>query len=101
VIEFPAVLLDTSNGEVKEEFHAFVLPTEQPRLSEFCTSLTGITQRQVESGAPLATTLLLFDQWMKSISAKYKMVVNDVIAGFESATFVTWYVRSSKRQSVF
>lgn len=43
-VEFPAVLLNTSTGEVESEFHAYVQPQEHPILSEFCTELTGITQ---------------------------------------------------------
>ncbi|XP_072337750.1 ERI1 exoribonuclease 2-like [Scyliorhinus torazame] len=44
IIEFPAVLLNTSNGEIEVEFHAYVQPQEHPILSGFCTELTGIKQ---------------------------------------------------------
>ncbi|KAJ7428134.1 ERI1 exoribonuclease 2 isoform X2 [Willisornis vidua] len=44
IIEFPAVLLNTSTGEIESEFHTYVQPQEHPILSEFCTELTGITQ---------------------------------------------------------
>lgn len=43
-VEFPAVLLNTSTGEVESEFRTYVQPQEHPTLSEFCTELTGITQ---------------------------------------------------------
>ena len=43
-VEFPAVLLNTSTGELESEFHMFVQPSEHRKLSEFCTELTGITQ---------------------------------------------------------
>ena len=43
-VEFPAVLLNTSTGSIESEFHTYVLPEENPQLSEFCTELTGITQ---------------------------------------------------------
>uniref|UniRef100_A0AAQ4RDX9 Exonuclease domain-containing protein n=1 Tax=Gasterosteus aculeatus aculeatus TaxID=481459 RepID=A0AAQ4RDX9_GASAC len=43
-VEFPAVLLNTSTGEIQSEFHTYVQPQEHPVLSEFCTELTGITQ---------------------------------------------------------
>ncbi len=43
-VEFPAVVLDLSSGEVVSEFHQYVQPQEHPRLSKFCTELTGITQ---------------------------------------------------------
>ncbi len=39
VIEFPAVLLRMRDGEVVDEFHTFVLPTEQPRSGRRKTSL--------------------------------------------------------------
>ena len=45
-VEFPAVLLNTSTGEVESEFHSYVQPQERPTLSDFCTELTGITQVQ-------------------------------------------------------
>jgi len=46
IIEFPAVLLDTVTGECLEEFHHYILPVENPVLSDFCRNLTGITQQQ-------------------------------------------------------
>lgn len=44
IIEFPAVILDVKSGLVVDEFQKFVKPTENPILSDFCTSLTGIKQ---------------------------------------------------------
>ena len=44
LVEFPAVLLNTSSGEIESEFRHYVQPQEQPTLSAFCTELTGITQ---------------------------------------------------------
>ncbi|CAC5366694.1 ERI2 [Mytilus coruscus] len=44
IIEFPAVLLNTSTGKIESEFQFYVQPQEQPTLSEFCRQLTGITQ---------------------------------------------------------
>ena len=44
LVEFPAVLLNTSTGAVESEFHTYVQPQEHPILSEFCTELTGISQ---------------------------------------------------------
>ena len=41
IIEFPLVLLN-SKGDLVDEFHSFVKPTEP--LSAFCTELTGISQ---------------------------------------------------------
>jgi len=41
IIEFSAVLLDLSNGEISNEFQQFVTPVENPQLTSFCTNLTG------------------------------------------------------------
>ena len=43
-VEFPAVLVDLSTKSVVSEFHQFVQPQENYKLSSFCTKLTGITQ---------------------------------------------------------
>ena len=43
-VEFPAVLLDLCTGEIAAEFQQYVQPQENPRLSDFCRELTGITQ---------------------------------------------------------
>ncbi|XP_072240812.1 ERI1 exoribonuclease 2 [Leuresthes tenuis] len=67
IIEFPAVLLNTSTGEVESEFHAYVQPQEHPILSEFCTELTGITQVQVEAGIPLQICLSRFNRWLQNL----------------------------------
>ncbi|XP_029354069.1 ERI1 exoribonuclease 2 isoform X2 [Echeneis naucrates] len=67
IIEFPAVLLNTSSGEVESEFHTYVQPQEHPSLSEFCTELTGITQEQVEAGIPLQICLSRFSRWLQKL----------------------------------
>jgi hypothetical protein len=57
IIEFPCVLLNTRTLELGGEFQLYCRPTEHPRLSAFCTRLTGITQEQVDAGVPLAAAL--------------------------------------------
>jgi inhibitor of KinA sporulation pathway (predicted exonuclease) len=57
IIEFPCVLLNTRTLEVGAEFQVYLRPTQHPRLSAFCTRLTGITQEQVDAGVPLAAAL--------------------------------------------
>jgi len=68
IIEFPVVVLSLHTGEVCSEFRQFCLPVEEPRLSRFCTELTGITQQQLETeGVPLQTCLVLFKRWLESL----------------------------------
>ena len=49
-VEFPAVLLSVDSSEIVAEFHHFVIPMENPVLSDFCRELTGISQvNQIQS----------------------------------------------------
>ncbi|NWS11035.1 ERI2 exoribonuclease, partial [Pachyramphus minor] len=93
--EFPAVLLNTSTGEIESEFHVYVQPQEHPILSEFCTKLTGITQNQVDEGVPLNICLSQFMKWIQKIQKEKKIIFStDNQTNFPSeakaCTFVTW-----------
>ncbi|KAE8300469.1 ERI1 exoribonuclease 2 [Larimichthys crocea] len=97
IIEFPAVLLNTSTGEVESEFHTYVQPQEHPVLSEFCTELTGITQMQVEAGIPLQICLSRFSRWLQNLQLNMGVVFpnrqqtfNASSASQKLCTFLTW-----------
>ena len=53
VIEFPLVVIEVATGETKAIFRRYVTPQVHPKLTAFCTGLTGITNAMVapESGA--------------------------------------------------
>ncbi|MPC17380.1 ERI1 exoribonuclease 2 [Portunus trituberculatus] len=89
IIEFPAVLLNLQSGEVISEFQQYVMPMEQPVLSPFCTSLTGITQEQVDAGVPLGTSIYLFSKWLQSLCEQHKLSFCAAVPG-NRATFATW-----------
>uniref|UniRef100_A0A8D2J7L1 ERI1 exoribonuclease 2 n=1 Tax=Varanus komodoensis TaxID=61221 RepID=A0A8D2J7L1_VARKO len=94
-IEFPAVLLNTSNGEIESEFHMYIQPQEHPVLSEFCTELTGITQSQVDEGVPLHICLSQFSKWIQKLQKEKNITFS---SGHSSSAapdgqlcaFVTW-----------
>ena len=65
IIEFPIVLVDTKTFEVVDKFHTYVKPEVHPKLSSFCTELTGITQDKVDNGISLDETLKKADQFLK------------------------------------
>jgi inhibitor of KinA sporulation pathway (predicted exonuclease) len=68
IIEFPAVLIDTSSGSLLEpRFHAYVRPTEKPKLSKFCTTLTGIEQRTVDEAETLNVVVSKFSAWLDDV----------------------------------
>lgn len=95
IIEFPAVLLNTSTGEIESEFHAYVQPQEHPILSEFCTELTGIKQDQVDEGVPLKICLSQFCKWIQKIQQQKKIsfaagVSDRSTSEVKLCAFVTW-----------
>ncbi|XP_042208135.1 ERI1 exoribonuclease 2-like isoform X5 [Homarus americanus] len=89
IIEFPAVLLDLNSGKILSEFQQYVMPTDQPILSAFCKSLTGITQEQVEAGIPLGACLSLFSLWIHKLCEQYQMSFNISVPS-SHVTFATW-----------
>ncbi|XP_037670596.1 ERI1 exoribonuclease 2 isoform X6 [Choloepus didactylus] len=95
IIEFPAVLLNTSTGEIECEFHAYVQPQEHPVLSEFCIELTGIKQVQVDEGVPLKICLSQFCKWINKIQQQKKIVFATGVSDHSTSevklcAFVTW-----------
>ncbi|NXH94254.1 ERI2 exoribonuclease, partial [Pachycephala philippinensis] len=93
--EFPAVLLNTSTGEIESEFHMYVQPQEHPILSEFCKELTGITQNQVDEGVPLNICLSQFLKWIQKIQKEKKIIFStdsqsNSTSEAKACAFVTW-----------
>ncbi|KAF2893568.1 hypothetical protein ILUMI_12597 [Ignelater luminosus] len=73
IIEFSVVLYDISDDKIIEEFQQYVMPVENPKLSEFCKDFTGITQQQVENAVPLGTCLMVFGKWVNEQKKKYNL----------------------------
>ncbi|XP_023344113.1 3'-5' exoribonuclease 1 [Eurytemora carolleeae] len=65
IIEFPAVLVDVFRCKIVTSWRRYVRPVLNPTLSEFCTSLTGITQDQVDRADDFPTVLNMFYEWLK------------------------------------
>jgi len=49
-------------------FHKYVKPQVNPVLSDFCTSLTGISQRQVEESDEFPVVVGQFKDWLNSLN---------------------------------
>ncbi|EDV27961.1 uncharacterized protein TRIADDRAFT_20827, partial [Trichoplax adhaerens] len=96
IIEFPAVLLNVLTQQIEAVFHQYVQPTINPKLSEFCKTLTGITQKQVDDGIPLATCLVSFRKWLdeiiknKNIRLFNKNCRDAGHKNYYNCIFVTW-----------
>jgi inhibitor of KinA sporulation pathway (predicted exonuclease) len=65
IIEFPIILLDANSLKIISEFHKYVKPTLNPKLTEFCMKFTGIQQEMVDRGDVLKNTLYMVHQWMQ------------------------------------
>ena len=74
IIEFPVLKVNATTMETEATFHSYVQPTAHPKLTPFCTQLTGITQEMVNGKPPLLEVLDMFDQWM----AKEGLLNDDV-----------------------
>lgn len=67
IIEFPSVLVEIGDGKNcvnVAEFESFVKPTVHPKLTPFCTELTGITQASVDSALTLPAVLEQHHAWL-------------------------------------
>merc|ERR1712217_580995 len=66
IIEFPSELFSSNSCTVVDEFESYVKPRVHPTLTEFCTSLTKITQEKGDSAPGLAEALGKHHTWLRS-----------------------------------
>ncbi|NXT85730.1 ERI1 exoribonuclease, partial [Zapornia atra] len=73
IIEFPLVLLNTRTLEIEDTFQQYVKPEINPKLSNFCINLTGITQDIVDKADPFPQVLRNVVEWMRQreLGTKY------------------------------
>lgn len=64
IIEWPTVFVNRRTLQVDFEFHQYVRPVYHPKLTPFCTELTGITQSIVDAGKPFAETVCEFTSFL-------------------------------------
>lgn len=71
IIEFPVRAIKLPENILLEDpFHYYIRPVYNPKLTKFCTELTGITQEKVDKGIILEEALAEFDKWL----AKHNIV---------------------------
>lgn len=63
VIEIGAVAFERSSGTIRSSFQTCVRPVRHPRLTEYCRTLTGITQREVDRAPGFVRALGWFHDW--------------------------------------
>ncbi len=73
IIEIGAVKVN-GYGEQVSQFNRFVRPKVNPRLSSFCTQLTGIEQSQVSTANPFPHVLDSFLEWAEVDYEDYLLI---------------------------
>lgn len=63
-IEIGAVIIDTHSLQVVDEFSYLIRPVIHPKLSQFCTELTGITQDELDVAAHFSEVFANFINWL-------------------------------------
>lgn len=64
IIEIGAIKIDKVTGEIFDEFSSFVRPANNPRLSTFCSALTGIRQTDIDSADSFEEVLANWKDWL-------------------------------------
>lgn len=88
--EFPAVLLNLQSRVIEADFHTFVRPTEQPKLSEFCKNYTGISQDDVDNAPTLNEVIRMFHDWINSFRTSKGIALMDDTKRKQNTAFITW-----------
>jgi inhibitor of KinA sporulation pathway (predicted exonuclease) len=68
IIEVGAVMVSAENLVPIDEFQTFVKPVRRPILTEFCRSLTSITQAQVDQAPGYVEAMTLLETWLSQYS---------------------------------
>lgn len=63
MIEIGAVLLNSQTLQIESEYQTFVKPILNPVLTEFCKSLTSISQQDIEEAPLFPAALKDFQSW--------------------------------------
>lgn len=94
-IEFPALLVNTETGLVESIFHQYVRPIHFPDISDYCKSITGVTQSFIDNQKPFKDVYNDFIHWIREIVMKFNLIFatpNNTYApnGGLNATFCSW-----------
>ncbi len=63
-IEIGAVMVESKTLGAISEFQTFTRPVTHPKLTEFCTQLTSITQGDVDNAPGFEEAMESFEQWL-------------------------------------
>jgi inhibitor of KinA sporulation pathway (predicted exonuclease)/ASC-1-like (ASCH) protein len=76
IVEFPIVVVDAhALKRVPDEFHQYVRPTVNPKLSDQCIQSCGIAQSDVEGASPIDVVVAEAIAWVESLNVGDKIAV--------------------------
>ncbi|HLO47173.1 MAG TPA: 3'-5' exonuclease [Kamptonema sp.] len=75
IIEIGAVIVEPKTLTIIDEFQTFIKPVRHPILTEFCKSLTSISQKQVDGAPTYPEAIALLKNWL---------------SGYSNAVFGSW-----------
>ncbi|MGL5064597.1 MAG: exonuclease domain-containing protein [Microcoleus sp.] len=75
IIEIGAVMVEAKTLNIIDEFQTFIKPIRHPSLTEFCKSLTSISQKQVDAAPIYPEAIAVFKKWL---------------SGYSNAVFGSW-----------
>lgn len=64
IVEFPLVCVNSKTLEIELKFHTYVKPTINKEITNFCSLLTGVVQKDVEDAPTLKEALELVDKFL-------------------------------------
>ena len=67
IIEIGAVAMGRKSLRSESEFQSFVRPVRHPWLTDFCRSLTSISQEEVDSAPDFKSVLSNFREWLSTL----------------------------------
>lgn len=70
IIEIGACFVN-KDGQVLDKFQTFVKPSSTEPLTSFCTTLTTITQADVDAAPSFVEAIAAFEAWIKSCESSY------------------------------
>ncbi len=82
IIEIGAVMVHPESLTIIDEFQSFIKPIRHPILTEFCKSLTSISQTQVDR-APTYPEAILFEGFANALLKKW-------LSGYSNGVFGSW-----------
>jgi inhibitor of KinA sporulation pathway (predicted exonuclease) len=68
IIEIGAVMVEAKSLIIIDEFQCFIQPVRHPILTQFCQSLTSISQIQVEQAPIYPDAIALLKKWLSGYS---------------------------------